>query len=145
MKRRVKARVTTTNADIDAAIAEAKLYEQYRPKAVKAEYRASSDTVAIKLHSGVEIIIPRKLLQGLESAKAADVRKIEIWGHGSGVHWPRLDVDHYVPSLIEGVFGNRRWMSAIGKKGGAKRSDAKAAASRKNGQKGGRPRKKAAA
>jgi hypothetical protein len=30
-----------------------------------------------------------------------------------------LDVDHYVPSLIEGVFGNRRWMSELGKRGEA--------------------------
>jgi hypothetical protein len=32
---------------------------------------------------------------------------------------PRLDADLYVPSLMEGVFGTRRWMAeAMGKAGG---------------------------
>jgi hypothetical protein len=43
------------------------------------------------------------------------------------------------------VFGNRRWMSEIGKRGGAARTAAKAAAARTNGRQGGRPRKGAVA
>jgi len=81
----------------------------------------------------------------LESAKATDLRRIEITLHGSALRWPTLDVDHYVPALMEGVFGNKRWMGAIGKKGGSVRSAAKAKAARTNGRRGGRPRKDAAA
>ncbi len=140
-----KARVLTTDAEIDAAIALAKLREPYRPKTVDAEYRAKDDAIAIKLASGVELVIPRKLLQGLENASPEQLAKVEIWGPGSSLHWKALDVDHYVPSLIEGVFGNRRWMSELGKRGGAVRSEAKARAARANGRKGGRPRKRSAA
>jgi hypothetical protein len=140
-----KAQVLTTDAEIDAAIALASLREPYRPKAVAAEYRAKEDAVAIKLASGVGLTIPRKLLQGLESATPEQVAQVEIWGPGSSLHWEALDVDHYVPSLIEGVFGNRRWMSELGKRGGAARSEAKVQAARKNGRKGGRPRKRRAA
>jgi hypothetical protein len=136
-----KARILTTDAEIDAAIALAKLREPYRPKAVAAEYRAKEDVVAVKLASGVELVIPRELLQGLENATPDQVAQVEIWGPGSSLHWEPLDVDHYVPSLIEGVFGNRRWMSELGKRGGAVRSEAKARAARRNGRKGGRPRK----
>jgi hypothetical protein len=93
----------------------------------------------------VQLFIPRKLLQGLESAKVSDLRRLEITLQGSALRWPTLDIDHYVPGLMEGVFGNRRWMSTIGRKGGAVRSAAKAKAARKNGRKGGRPRKNAAA
>lgn len=50
-------------------------------------------------------------------------------------------MDFYLPSIVEGVFGNRRWMSEIGRLGGSARTNAKRAASRKNGKKGGRPRK----
>ena len=35
----------------------------------------------------------------------------------------------------------RKWLAAIGRKGGSVTSKAKAAAARKNGRKGGRPRK----
>jgi hypothetical protein len=140
-----KSRILTTDAEIDAAIALANLRDPYRPKAVAAEYRAKEDAVAIQLASGVELVIPRRLLQGLENATPDQTAQVEIWGPGSSLHWEALDVDHYVPSLIEGVFGNRRWMSELGKRGGAARSEAKAQAARRNGRKGGRPRKRSAA
>ena len=138
-------RIVTTDAAIDAAIALAKLREPYRPKAVAAAYRTKDDVFAIKLATGVELAIPRTLLQGLENATPEQAAEVEILGPGSSLHWESLDVDHYVPSLIEGVFGNRRWMSELGKRGGAARSEAKARAARKNGRKGGRPRKRTAA
>jgi len=53
--------------------------------------------------------------------------------------------DLYVPGLIEGAFGSRRWMQQIGKLGGASRSSVKAKAARENGKRGGRPKEKAAA
>lgn len=68
---------------------------------------------------------------------------MQIDDHGSVLHWESLDLDHYVPGLIAGVFGNRRWMSEIGKRGGLKRSPAKVKAARANGRKGGRPAKSA--
>ncbi|MEO6834695.1 MAG: DUF2442 domain-containing protein [Candidatus Tumulicola sp.] len=140
-----RARVLTADAEIDAAIALANLRERYRPKAVAAEYRTKEGVVAIKLASGVELVIPRKLLQGLENATPEQAAGVEILGPGTSLHWKALNVDHYVPSLIEGIFGNRRWMSELGKRGGAVRSEAKTQAARKNGQKGGRPRKRTAA
>lgn len=142
---KTKARIVTTDAEIDASIALANLREPYRPKAVAATYRAKDDVIAIKLATGVELAIPRPLLQGLENATPEQAAEVEIWGPGSSLHWESLDVDHHVPSLIEGVFGNRRWMSELGKRGGVARTAAKARAARKNGRKGGRPRKKAVA
>jgi len=145
MKTKTKARVVTTDDEIDAAIAQAKIYEQYRPKAVAAAYRPKDDTLAIRLATGVEFAIPRSLLQGLAEADPRDVAKVEIDDHGSSLHWESLDVDHYVPGLIDGVFGTRKWMSEAGKIGGRSKTPAKASAARKNGRKGGRPRKVALA
>ncbi|MDQ2865799.1 MAG: DUF2442 domain-containing protein [Candidatus Eremiobacteraeota bacterium] len=144
MKTKTKAHVVTTDAEIDAAIAAAKIYEQYRPRAVAAGYRAKDDTIAIKLATGVELAIPRKLLQGLADADPREVAQVAIEDHGSALHWESLDVDHYVPGLIDGVFGTRKWMSEAGKIGGRAKTPAKRAAARKNGRKGGRPRKVAA-
>ncbi len=135
-------RVVTTDAEIDAAIARASVYEQHRPKAVAVAYSAAEDVVAITLATGAQLLLPRTLLQGLERATAEELGDVAIEDHGSSLHWERLDVDHYVPGLIDGVFGNRRWMSAIGKKGRATRSAAKTAAARRNGQRGGRPKHK---
>lgn len=139
-----KARIDVTDEQVDAAIALAKAREPYRPKAVAATYRAKDDRIAITLATGVELAIPRKLLQGLEHAPAKLVGEVEILGPGTSLHWESLDVDHYIPSLIEGIFGNRRWMSELGKRGGKARTEAKAQAARENGRKGGRPRTKTA-
>jgi hypothetical protein len=140
---KTKARADVTDAEIDAAIARGKAFEQYAPRAVSAEYRERDDTIAITLSTGVELAVPRELLQGLKSADPRDVCQIEILGPGSTLHWEALDVDHGLASLLKGVFGNRRWMSEIGRRGGAVRSAAKRAAARRNGRKGGRPRKAA--
>jgi hypothetical protein len=59
-----------------------------------------------------------------------------------GLHFPTLDADLYLPSLLEGFLGSRRWMAAqLGKAGGSVTSSAKTAAARANGKRGGRPRK----
>jgi hypothetical protein len=138
-----KARTDVTDAEIDAAIARGEAFEQYAPRAVRAEYRKKDDTIAITLSTGVELAVPRHLLQGLKSADPRDVCQIEILGPGSTLHWEVLDVDHGLASLLKGVFGNRRWMSVIGRRGSAVRSPAKRAAARRNGRKGGRPGKAA--
>lgn len=145
MKPKAPARVVTSDAEIDAAIVRANAYDRYRPKAVAATYRSKGDVIAIKLATGVELAVPRKLMQGLENATARQLAEVELDDYGAALHWESLDVDHSIPGLIDGVFGTRAWMGAIGTAGGASRSDAKRAASQKNGRKGGRPRKHAAA
>ena len=118
---KTKARIGTTDAEIDAAIAEAKIYDLYRPKAVTATYRAQDDAIIIKFSSGVELTIPRMLMQGLENATPAQLADVEIVGAQSGLHWEALDVDHYIPSMLQGAFGTRKWMSELGKIGGTSR------------------------
>jgi hypothetical protein len=86
---------------------------------------------------------PRRLLQGLDAASPAELQDIVIAGPGTGLYWPKLDVAHYVRGLIDGVFGTRKWMQQLGKRGGATKTPAKSAAARENGKKGGRPRKTA--
>jgi hypothetical protein len=56
-----------------------------------------------------------------------------------------LDVDVYVPGLVERAFGSRLFAAATGRRGGRRKSKAKADAARTNGAKGGRPRKRASA
>lgn len=115
------------------------------PRAVTARYDAGRNRVVIALSTGIELgLVPRDV-EGLAGASADDLRVVEIDGQGLGIHFPRLDADLYVPALLEGVLGSRRWMAArLGAAGGQARSAAKAAAARANGRRGGRPRKSAA-
>jgi hypothetical protein len=95
----------------------------------------------VELTNGRRLALPIEDLQGLENATAKQLRNIELFGLGTGITFPDIDAGFYVPALIEGVYGNRRWMAELGKKGGSAKTEAKQAASRGNGAKGGRPRK----
>ncbi|MEO8713716.1 MAG: DUF2442 domain-containing protein [Acetobacteraceae bacterium] len=114
------------------------------PRAVGAHYDAGRNRVIVRLSTGVEIGFAPRDAEGLQHASADDLRVIEVEAFGLGIHFPRLDANLYVPALLEGVLGSKRWMAAqLGAAGGRTRSVVKAAASRENGKRGGRPRKAA--
>lgn len=112
--------------------------------AVKARYDPRAERVVVGLSNGVEIAFPIHLAEGLADASADDLSEIEITPAGLGLHWPKLDADVYVPALMQGIFGSKKWMAAeLGAAGGRASSAAKVAAARENGRKGGRPRRSA--
>lgn len=139
MTARLKGRVLTTDAEIDAAIAEAKENEIYRPVATAVRYDRDADAFAITFATGVVFVVPRSILQGLEHFTPAQSAKVRLDDLGSELSWPGRKVVHFIPHLLEGAFGNRRWQSEIARRGGSVRSEAKARAARVNGRKGGRP------
>ena len=115
------------------------------PTAVAARYDPAAGRVEVELSNGLTVAFPPALAQGLEHARPADLEAIEISPAGLGLHFPALDADLYVPALLAGITGSERWMATrLGARGGSSRSVAKAAASRANGRRGGRPRKTAA-
>ena len=114
------------------------------PRAVSAYYDRANGRVVVELSSKLALTFRPQDAQGLEKAKASDLEDIEISPSGFGVHFPRLDAHLYVPGLLEGFLGSRKWMAArLGEVGGQSRSGAKKAAARANGRLGGRPRKAA--
>jgi hypothetical protein len=136
-------RIVATNAEIDRAIERAKKVRR-GPLVTEVEYKAGQelDLLILKLSDGHRHVIPREELQGLQSATKEQIARVEILGGGTGLHWPDLDLDFYVPGLLRGVYGNKKWMAEIGRSGGSVRSAAKKRAARVNGLKGGRPRRK---
>ena len=113
-----------------------------QPRAVQARYDRRVSRIVVTLDNGLELAFPPHFAEGLADAKAADLMAIEITPTGLGLHWPRLDADLYLPSLLAGVFGSPAWMAAqLGRSGGQSQSPSKVAAARENGRKGGRPRK----
>src|SRR5271170_1057741 len=112
------------------------------PRAESAYYDTARSRIIVRLTTGIEIGLAPGEIEGLRQASAEELEAVEVQELGLGIHFPKLDADLYVPALLEGVLGSKRWMAAqLGAAGGRARSVAKAAASRENGKRGGRPRK----
>ena len=110
--------------------------------ATKVRYERKRDRVVVGLNTGIEITFRPRDAQGLERAKPDQLDTVEISPTGLGIHFPKLDADIYLPALLEGLLGSKRWFAAeYGKRGGSVSSTAKATAARRNGKLGGRPRK----
>jgi len=113
---------------------------QSRGRVVSARFDAVNSKVILEFDTTATFSFPVSMAEGLSGARPADLKEIEISYTGLGLHWPRLDADLYVPSLLGGMFGSRRWMaSQLGAAGGRATTEAKAAAARDNGKRGGRP------
>mgnify|MGYP001197153611 CR=1 FL=1 len=135
-----------TDAQFEAANRRGAAKKSAFPAAIDVRYDKRISRIVISLASGLQIAFAPRDAQGLENARPVDLVDAEISSSGLGVHFPKLDVDLYIPALLEGFLGSKRWMAAqIGKVGGQASTQAKALASRENGKRGGRPRKLVAA
>lgn len=132
--------------DFDAAERRGEQSLRLEPRAKRARYDRKTGRVLVELTNGCSFAFPARRAQGLEEASDAELAEVEILGLGLGLRWERLDVDLSVPGLLAGLFGTKVWMDRErAAKAGAATSRKKAAAARRNGAKGGRPRKSAGA
>ena len=88
------------NAQIAAARATGEATMQ-APRAVAARYLPSRDRIEIDLASGWSVQVPRSFSARLAAASIHDCEVIEIVDSGLGLHWPAIDEDWFVPSVIE--------------------------------------------
>jgi hypothetical protein len=128
--------------DLNAANERGRVLHAALPKAVSAHFDRKTGRIVIHLSSKLTVSFRPADAQGLERARQSQLEEIEISPSGFGIHFPKLDADIYLPGLLEGFLGSRKWMaSRLGRIGGKSRSNTKTAASRMNGKLGGRPRK----
>lgn len=129
-----------TDAELDNAARLGAALARSEPRAASARYDRSTGRIAVELTNGSAFAFPARLGQGLAAATDDQLAQVVILGAGYGLHWEALDVDLSIPGLAAGIFGTKAHMARIAGRG---TSPAKAAASRANGAKGGRPRKTA--
>lgn len=110
--------------------------------AVGVNYDQKSNRIVLYLKRGVTILLDPAVLDELKEATPNELDQVELHPGGLGLSWPNLDVDINVPGLLLELIGTGPILSEVGKRAHGKSSQAKAAASRANGAKGGRPRKK---
>ena len=114
------------------------------PRARTARYDKSSRRVIVELTNGCSFAFPARMAEGLSEADDDELTEVEILGAGYGLHWETLDTDLSVPGLLAGLFGTKRYMDRMrAGRAGSATSVAQADAARRNGLKGGRPRKAA--
>ena len=112
------------------------------PGVTRAFFDPQQARVVVELNTGMVLTFPVQDIEGLSQATPQQLQQIEISPSGLGIHVPALDVDLYIPSLLQGFMGTKQWMAAqMGQTGGKATSAAKAAAARANGKLGGRPKK----
>jgi len=128
------------DAEIDAALERGRGIQAREPRARAARFDPRTGKVTLDLTNGCTFIFPARLIEGLEGADDDDLAAVALLPQGHGLHWEGPDVDISVPGLVNGIFGTQAYMARVA---GRSTSAAKAAASRANGAKGGRPRKAA--
>jgi hypothetical protein len=111
------------------------------PRATRAFYDAYLGMIIVFLSNKCMFGFPSGAGQGLAGASVKDLAEVEVTPSGEGLHWKTLDVDLSIPALMNGIFGTKKWMAELARKGGSSTSLAKSEASRLNSTKGDRPRK----
>jgi len=133
-------RILTSDNDIEKAKADSAAFPaELRLMSVYLANVEDETLFVLVMDDGSRHYIPKARIEKLCDASDDIVLRFEISEDGLALYWPELDLDLYVPALLQGVYGTERWMASLGRLGGRVRSEAKSRAARENGRKGGRP------
>ncbi|NHA14166.1 DUF2442 domain-containing protein [Thioalkalivibrio sp. XN279] len=85
------------------------------PRAVSVS--SSEDELTVQFTDGRSISVPLSWYPRLEHATREERQEWELIGDGTGIHWPAVDEDISVVSLLRGLPSNesqaslRRWLA----------------------------------
>ena len=101
-----------TDKELAAANARGRKMLRTTPRALAVRYDEGRDRIVVELSTGAEIAFAPRDAQGLEAATPEALAEIAIDPPGFGLHFPKLDVDLYLPTLLEGLL---RGAKALGR------------------------------
>jgi hypothetical protein len=131
----------TILAQIPAARAREDRARRAGRRATSAYYDRRSGRVMMELTSGFIFGFPVSSVPALANATPAQLATVELGPGGGSLRWEELDADLSVPGLLLSSIGRSEKLTELARLAGQARSPEKAASSRANGAKGGRPRK----
>jgi hypothetical protein len=141
---RQRARILTTEAEMAKAVAGARRREKRATKIRRARYDRKRDVVIAELSTGSTLTVPRRIIPGFAGVRTAALGDLEITSGREGL-WSETADDGVLLEQLVVLAAGEAMVGTIGARINAtKKSPARAAASRANGAKGGRPRKVAA-
>jgi hypothetical protein len=131
-----------TLADIRAAQARGEGRARIEPRADRVTYDVKNRLIMLDLRGGAILGLPVSAIRELNGAKPNQLKTLRAGFGGESITLDALDVDISIPGLLRDLVGMTSAAMLLGRKGGSATSEAKAAAVRENGKRGGRPRKK---
>ena len=139
-----KALVQTTDSEMREAIKSARARERTATKITSASYDRGVDTIVAALSTGAVLIVPRKKVPGFAKAAPRHLADVSITPGAEGLWSDSVDDGVLLEQLLVLAAGESTLGTIGARINAAKRSPARAAASRVNGGKGGRPKRTAA-
>jgi hypothetical protein len=130
-----------TLADIRAAQARGEGRARIEPRADRVTYDAKNRLIMLDLRGGAILRLPVSAIRELDGAKPNQLKTLRAGFGGESITLEDLGVDISIPGLLRDLVGMTSAATLLGRKGGSATSEAKAAAVRENGKRGGRPRK----
>lgn len=118
-----------------------RIADRTEPRARTARYDEHRERIVVELKSGAAFAVPAGLLDELDGANAALLARVRPSPSGDALEWDELDVHISVAGILAHMLGPEL-VRAFARRGGSATSEKKAAASRANGRKGGRPRRR---
>lgn len=140
---RRKTPLATVLAQLPAARARYAREHKAGRHATSASYHRATGRIMLDLSNGFLFGFPVKSIPALADATARQLAEVEVSPGGTSLRWKELDADLSVAGLLLAAVGRSEKLSELARIAGESRTPAKAAASRANGAKGGRPRKRA--
>lgn len=137
-------RILTTDAQLREAAKAARRRDGTATKIRAASYDVECDSIVAKLSTGVTLSVPRSAIPGFAKAEGAVLADLSLTPGDEGLWSDAVDDGVLLEQLLVLAVGEATLATLGARINAGKKTPARAAASRANGRKGGRPRKDAA-
>lgn len=129
------------DADLARAVEAGRRRRASRLHAVSARYIAEADLVEIVLDAGVILQYPRTRIDEFANVPVALMQELTVSSRGSALELDAADVHVDLHGLLASLLSPAALAKELARHGRRTTSESQAEAARRNGRKGGRPRK----